>query len=516
MGNQISRAADAVKNGVVAGANAVANAGKDAGNAIADTGTKAGSAVVDGAKAAGEALDPEREKQRQHMAEAQQKWTELDQTTLLKMNVEKDKAGKEVEQTLQPIRQQASDFKTKLSVFLTNMANLQHEWQDSTINSYNTVLEDIADGLAGLTRVAMVLRGHSVESIRDAKIEKSMAVNPNDYLMTALSFTQSSFQSASQESNNLLDTVASISTQVRDLDQGAIPRFMADMTNFGKVKMEDIDGLKSSASTAQDTIDKLNGLIQQQKQEISDHLHMNLADDMAGIGKAFLGLFGQSFPDDWDRFLQSHYQNISNYDTQIVEQTKVHDIAFGIVDAANPIINDVNNLNAETDALRNRIINLMPHLQDLKVHLNDIHIQVDEIVEAFSTITESKHFDMSTDRYVLILVGVVSSTVKIDACCRSAAEWLVGQVRQIPVTPKTGSTLLSDRGNVSSGKTTTGDAAAWEDWTAALALPSPCALPSVDGLSHQHNFPGILSRFEKQKQETALAEQTGFDKIYEP
>jgi C4-type Zn-finger protein len=59
---------------------------------------------------------------------------------------------------------------------------------------------------------------------------------------------------------------------------------MADMTNFGKVKIEEIDGLKNSASTAQGTIDKFEGLIKEQKKEISDHLHMNLGDDMAGIG----------------------------------------------------------------------------------------------------------------------------------------------------------------------------------------------------------------------------------------
>jgi archaellum component FlaC len=120
--------------------------------------------------------------------------------------------------------------------------------------------------------------------------------------------------------------------------------------------------------------------------------------------------------------LQSHYQNISNYDTQIVQQTKARDIALGIVEAANPIINDVNNLNSETDALRKRITTLLPSLEDLKVRLNNIHFQVDEIVEAFSTIMESKHFDMSTDRYVQILVGLATATVKIDACCLNPAE----------------------------------------------------------------------------------------------
>ncbi|KAL2006903.1 hypothetical protein VTN00DRAFT_9571 [Thermoascus crustaceus] len=162
-----------------------------------------------------------------------------------------------------------------------------------------------------------------------------------------------------------------------------------------------------------------------------------------------------------DQFLQSHCQNISNFDTQIVQQTKTRDIALGIVDAATPIINDVNNLNAQTAALRSHITALMPSLQDLKVHLNDLHVQVDDIAEAFSTITELKHFDLSTDRYVQILVGLATSTVKIDACCLNPAEWLIGQVAQIPIPPRTGSTLQFGRDNASSGQTTVGDAAAW-------------------------------------------------------
>lgn len=285
-GNAIADTGKKAGDGIVDGANAVANTGKDAGNAIADAGKKAGDGIVDGANAAGEALDPEREKQRQHMAEAQRKWTELDNATALNMKTAEESTSKQVEQTLQPIREQASNFQVQLSGFVSQMANLHDQWHNSTMTGYDRVLENIADGLAGLTRVAVVLRGHTVESIRDAKLAHggTVAVNPNDYLMTALSFAQSSFQAASDEATKLLTTVTDIDTRVRDLDQAAIPKFMADMTNFGKVKTEDIDELKNSAATAQGTIDKLNGMIQQQKDEISDHLHMNLGDDMAGIG----------------------------------------------------------------------------------------------------------------------------------------------------------------------------------------------------------------------------------------
>lgn len=211
--------------------------------------------------------------------------------------------------------------------------------------------------------------------------------------------------------------------------------------------------------------------------------------------------------------MESHYQNISNFDTQIVEQAKIRDIARGIVDAATPIIDDVDNLNARTAAIRSSITALMPSLQDLKAHLNSLHVQVDEMVEAFSTITESKHFDMSTDRYVQILVGLATSTVKLDACCRNPAECLINQITQISIPG-----LRLGRASASSSKQTATEdaAAAWKEWREALALPSPCALPSVDGLSHQHNLPGVLSRFEEQKQEVARAEQTGVDKIYEP
>lgn len=288
IGHAASEAGGAIAGAATTAAGAVAHAGETAGVAIGDT-AKTGAntianGVVNGAEAALEAMDPERKKQRERMQQAQQEWKQLDDEANQALAAAQTQAQAQITAQLDPIIAQASKFSSRLDQFKAEADTLHASLQTHVGPSYNQVLMDLSAGCQSLTRLAMILRGHSVEQIRDAKIAEGGKMGPNDFLLQVIEASQESFAVAMTSAASLSSLVQNMTVQVRDLDQAEIPKLLADMTAFGKFNSESVTGFANSAATASASVTIFQNDIQQQKQEVTDHLHMNITDDLAGIG----------------------------------------------------------------------------------------------------------------------------------------------------------------------------------------------------------------------------------------
>ncbi|KIW66924.1 hypothetical protein PV04_06206 [Phialophora macrospora] len=199
---------------------------------------------------------------------------------------------------LDPIKTQADSLGVRLTQYMGQVDPIHAQLQTNVEQEYTQVILNLNSGLEGLTRLAMILRGHSVEKIREAKLDKGGIIDPSDFLLQVINGSQKGFSDAMDSATTLLSLVGDLTVQVRDLDQGEIPTLLADMTSFGKFNSATIAGQKNSAATAQRAIEALQKNVQEQKDEVTNHLHMNMTDDLAGIGKAILDAFGPSFPSD--------------------------------------------------------------------------------------------------------------------------------------------------------------------------------------------------------------------------
>jgi hypothetical protein len=270
---------------------AIAGAATTAGGAISDT-AKAGAntvanGVVEGTEAALEAMNPERKKQRERMEQAQREWSRLDDEANKALQAAQVHSQVQIAAQLDPIKAQADTLSVRLTQYMSQIDAIHTRLQTNVEQEYTQVILNLNSGLEGLTRLAMILRGHSVEEIREAKLEKGGTMDPNDFLVQVINGSQKGFSDATDSANTLMSLVGDLTVQVRDLDQGEIPPLLADMASFGKFNSETIAAQKSSAATATKTIGDLQKDVQEQKDEVSNHLHMNMTDDLAGIGVSF-------------------------------------------------------------------------------------------------------------------------------------------------------------------------------------------------------------------------------------
>ncbi|ETI22607.1 hypothetical protein G647_06683 [Cladophialophora carrionii CBS 160.54] len=216
------------------------------------------------------------------------------------------------------------------------------------------------------------------------------------------------------------------------------------MTSFGEFGSKTIAEQKDSASTAQKAINDLQKNVQEQKQEVADHLHMNMKDDLTGI-EDYTRRFDASFPDDkWDDFLQSHYNNIQNCNKDIVQNQTTAAIANGIVEQATPIVDNVNKLQQQIADTLASLEALAPQLGSLKANLNKMKIQVDDMAEVFTTFSESRHFTVSTALYVKKLGQIGATSFRVDARCSSFAGAMFAQLTQIAIPPPTSDVITRD------------------------------------------------------------------------
>jgi hypothetical protein len=270
---------------------AIAGAATTAGGAISDTAKKGANAVangvVEGTEAALEAMNPERKKQRERMEQAQREWSRLDDEANKALQAAQVHSQVQIAAQLDPIKAQADTLSVRLTQYTSQIDAIHNQLQTNVQQEYTQVISNLNSGLAGLTRLAMILRGHSVEEIREAKLEKGGTMDPNDFLVQVINGSQKGFSDATDSANTLMSLVGDLTVQVRDLDQGEIPPLLADMASFGKFNSETIAGQKSSAATATKAIGDLQKDVQEQKDEVSNHLHMNMTDDLAGIGVSF-------------------------------------------------------------------------------------------------------------------------------------------------------------------------------------------------------------------------------------
>lgn len=288
IGHGASEVGGAIAGAATTAAGAVVHAGEVTGGAISDT-AKTGAntianGVVNGTEAALEAMDPERKKQRERMEQAQKEWKQLDDEANQALLAAQTQAQTQIAAQLDPIKIQASNFSSRLDQFKAEADTLRASLQTQVAPNYNQVLISLSTGCQSLTRLAMILRGHSVEQIREAKLAKGGKLDPNDFLLQVINASQSSFADAMHSAASLSSLVQNMTVQLRDLDQAEIPKLLADMAAFGKFNSESLTGFTNSAATASGSVAIFQNDIQQQKQEVTDHLHMNMLDDLAGIG----------------------------------------------------------------------------------------------------------------------------------------------------------------------------------------------------------------------------------------
>ncbi|OCT51399.1 hypothetical protein CLCR_08423 [Cladophialophora carrionii] len=436
-----TQVADTIQNTAESARGAIAGAATTASTAISGTARTGADTVVqgvvNGTDAALEAMDPERKKRRKRMQQAQQEWSRLD-----------DEANEALK---------AAQLQAKVG------------------QEYDRVGLNPNTGLEGLTRLAMVLRSHSVEKIRETKMEQGGNMDPSNFHLQVTDESPRGFMDATDSASALFFLVGGLTVQARDVDHREIPTLLAYMASFGEFSSSTIAAQRASASTAQKAINDLEKNVQEQRQEVADHLHMNMKDVRAGIGKAILNTFGASFPDNkWDDFLQSHYTDIQNCNKDIVQNQTSAAIANGIVEQATPIVGNIVDTLASLAALASQ-------LESLNANLNKMKIQVDDMVEVFTTLSESKHFTLSTAGYVKKLGQIGATSFRVDACCSSVAGAMFAQLMRIAITHNNkqcgyprqyGSKLKTCRKRCSA------------EWEAALALPLQCSLrPLLTGSS---------------------------------
>lgn len=172
-------------------------------------------------------------------------------------------------------------------------------------------------------------------------------------------------------------------------------------------------------------------------------------------------------------------------------------------------------------------------LTDLTTRLETLHISVGNLAESYSHITDSVHFDMSTDRYVQKLTDVVTAAVNIDFCANRPAQVILDQLRQvtIPAAPSTGVQRGGD------DDTVTAPAASQDRFQAlstALQLPphdpfpefhddppqgsdpAPPRLIDNSHPTHVHVNSSVQSLYNVMDGDIGQAATAGFDKIYTP
>jgi hypothetical protein len=153
---------------------------------------------------------------------------------------------------------------------------------------------------------------------------------------------------------------------------------------------------------------------------------------------------------------------------------------------------------------------LAPQLETFKSNLNKMKIQVDDVAKAFTTLSESKHFTMSTSLYVQKLGQIGATSFLVDACCSSFAGAMFTQLTQIAIP--------------ASKQITRDGAASTEDvhkevsseWEAGLALPLQCSLPPIDGKQHEHFTPEVQDRTGLLMRELMQADAKGIRNYYTP
>ncbi|EXJ58417.1 hypothetical protein A1O7_05842 [Cladophialophora yegresii CBS 114405] len=517
LGHAFESAGQTIKNTAESAGGAIAGAATKAGTTISDTATAGANTVATGVvnatEAALEAMDPERKKQRERMQQAQQEWSRLDNEANEALKAAQVQSQAQIPAELNPIKAQADTLHVRLTQYLGQADTIHTQLQTKVEQDYTQAVLNLNSGLAGLTRLAMILRGHSVEEIREAKLEQGGDMDPNDFLLRVIDGSQKGFSDAMNSASTLLSLVGDLTVQVRDLDQGEIPTLLADMASFGEFSSKTITAQRQSAATAQKAIDDLQKNVQEQKQEVADHLHMNMTDDLAGIGKAILDTFGASFPDDkWEEFLQSHYINIQSSNKDIVQNQTTAAVANGIVEQATPILETVNKLQQQTANTLASLEALAPQLESLKANLNEMRIQVDDMAKVFTTLSESKHLTVSTALYVKKLGQIGATSFRVDACCSSFAGAMFAQLTQIAI-PQPASNVIT-RNSTAPAEDVQKEVSA--EWEAALALPLQCSLPPIDGKQHEHFTPEVQDRTGALMQEVIQADQKGIASYYTP
>lgn len=241
-------------------------------------------------------------------------------------------------------------------------------------------------------------------------------------------------------------------------------------------------------------------------------------------------MFGASFPDDWEDFVKTHYQNISDNNDTINTQTTQRDVAQEVLNTAEPIEADVNHLNDSSGALRDKIAKSMAMLTDLTTRLETLHISAGNLAESYSRITDSVHFDMSTDRYVQKLTDVVTAAVNIDFCANRPAQVILDQLRQvtIPVVPSTGVQRGGDDDTVA---VPAASQDRFQALSTALQLPPRNPFPEFENdllrgndpappqpmdnshPTHVHVNSSVQSLYNVMDGDIGQAAATGFDKI---
>lgn len=105
------------------------------------------------------------------------------------------------------IKKQVTDYAASFNGFQTAFETIAQNYQVATVSGYESLVLGIVQGLVGSTRIALVPWGHSVEVIRQAKLEKGVDAakdSSNGSFLSSLQDAQRGFQSALSSADDVL------------------------------------------------------------------------------------------------------------------------------------------------------------------------------------------------------------------------------------------------------------------------------------------------------------------------
>lgn len=414
------------------------------------------------------------------------------------------------------VSQRIESWKTICNDAQAHYHLLVNEWQSVGVGESSNINFELGYAIAELTFLAAYLRGHSMETIREAKLREGSSSLDDDKFLAELTRAKDHLRKAKEPAQVIRELTQSLSATLADIDNGSFVPLFGALVTWTTATNAEIEGLKGELQTTSDALVALTESRKNTIDDIGSHFDISFGDFIGGVASIFVG----SIDDGWPAYIESTRSTLAQINSNTHQTKTKQGIAQAKIEAYVPLVEDVNNLQKLVADDRQKMSDVEKALVGLDTKINNYFLSAQDAVELFKVISNPEKEYTSTAKLVSTMAKACIDMLDIDfVSILPLLRVMVGQLKQVKIPAPDLSDIAREHGS-SSGITEVDANAAVQEASDGLdksrssslielfELPN-FVLPEVEEKSMQEPT-------EYQTQGLAEIESAGVDQAYTP